>query len=127
MRTPTTVLIIEDVLLQLDMYEMALHDAGYTVLRATRGRTGYDVAVAEQPDVIITDLALPDVDGWVVCAWLKANPTTAAIPIIVLTAREDHDIPLRAANANVSAYLHKPCPMPQLTAAIEEALGRRQK
>jgi len=124
MRTPTTVLIIEDVLLQLDMYEMALHDAGYTVLRATRGRTGYDVAVAEQPDVIITDLVLPDVDGWVVCAWLKANPATTAIPIIILTAREDHDIPLRAANANVAAYLHKPCPMPQLTAAIDEALGR---
>ena len=127
MRTPTTVLIIEDVLLQLDMYEMALHDAGYTVLRATRGRTGYDLAVAERPDVIITDLVLPDVDGWVVCAWLKANPATAAIPIIVLTAREDHDIPLRAANANVSAYLHKPSSVPQLTAAIEEALGRQQK
>jgi DNA-binding response OmpR family regulator len=127
MRTPATVLVIEDVLLQLDMYEMALHDAGYTVLRATRGRTGYDVAVAEKPDVIITDLALPDVDGWVVCAWLKANPATAAIPIIVLTAREDHDIPRRAANTNVSAYLHKPCPMPQLTAAIEKALGLQQK
>ena len=117
-----TVLIIEDVPLQLDMYEMALHDLGYSVLRATRGHTGYDVAVTEQPDVIITDLALPDVDGWVVCAWLKANPITTAIPVIILTARDDYDIPIRAQHANVAALLHKPCPADRLKAAIDGAL-----
>jgi DNA-binding response OmpR family regulator len=125
MPTRTTVLIIEDVLLQLDMYELALHDVGYDVLRATRGHTGYDVAITEKPDVIILDLMLPDVEGWVVCAWLKANPITAAIPIIVLTARDDYDIPLRALHANVADLFHKPCPIDRLAAAIEKALGRR--
>ena len=124
MHTRATVLIIEDVLLQLDMYELALHDVGYNVLRATRGHTGYDVAVTEKPDVIILDLMLPDVDGWVVCAWLKANPITAAIPVIVLTARDDYDIPLRALHANVADLFHKPCPVDRLSAAIDKALGR---
>jgi DNA-binding response OmpR family regulator len=122
MHTRRTVLVIEDVIDQLDMYDMALQDQGFAVLRATRGRTGYDVAVAEKPDVIIADLALPDVDGWVVCAWLKANSATTAIPIIILTARDDYDIPLRAANAKVAAVLHKPCSIDRLTAAIDEAL-----
>jgi DNA-binding response OmpR family regulator len=124
MHTRTTVLIIEDVLLQLDMYELALQDIGYDVLRATRGHTGYDVAATEKPDVIILDLMLPDVDGWVVCAWLKANPVTAAIPVIVLTARDDYDIPLRAMHANVAALFHKPCSIDRLAAAIDKALGR---
>ena len=75
--------------------------------------------------MIITDLALPDVDGWVVCAWLKANPTTTAIPVIVLTARDDNDIPLRALHANVAALLHKPCPVDRLKAAIEGDLRER--
>jgi len=75
MCVPKRILIIEDVVLQLDMYEMALTDLGYSVLRATRGHIGYDVSVKEKPDVIITDLALPDVDGWVVCAWLTAIVT----------------------------------------------------
>jgi DNA-binding response OmpR family regulator len=124
MPTRPAVLIIEDVLLQLDMYELALHDIGYDVLRATRGHTGYDVAATEKPDVIILDLMLPDVDGWVVCAWLKANPITAAIPVIVLTASDDYDLPLRAMNANVAALFHKPCSIDRLAAAIDKALGR---
>jgi len=122
MSVPKRILIIEDVALQLDMYEMVLRDLGYAVLRATRGHAGYHVAVTEKPDVIITDLALPDVDGWVVCAWLKANPTTNAIPVIVLTARDDYDIPLRALHANVAVLLRKPCPPDRLEAAIQGAL-----
>ena len=127
MRTRPKVLIIEDVPLQREMYETALQDAGYTVVCATRGRSGYDLAVTEQPDVIIADLGLPDVDGSVVCAWRAANPATAAIPVVILTASDQHDIELRAATANVAARLHKSGPLSLLTAAVETALGHQQK
>jgi DNA-binding response OmpR family regulator len=119
------VLLVDDALDELDMYQMALEDAGYTIVPATRGHTGYGAAVNEQPDVIVLDLMLPDVDGWIVCAWLKANPTTATIPVIILTARNDYDIPLRALHANVYDLLHKPCSVDRLVAAIEGALGHR--
>ena len=118
-----TVLLIDDALDQLDLYEMALQDAGYATLAATRGGVGYNVAVTDAPDVIIAELGLPDVDGWELCAWLKANPITTAIPMIILTARNDYEIPLRALNANVSDLLSKPCSVDRLTAAIEGALG----
>lgn len=93
------------------------------MLRARHGQAGYDLAVAERPDIIVTDLMLPDIDDWIVCAWLRSNPATAAIPIIVLTARDDHDIPLSAGTTNIAALLHKPCPLPQRLAAIDGALG----
>jgi DNA-binding response OmpR family regulator len=58
--------------------EMALRDHGYSVLRATRGHTGYHVAVTEKPEVIITDLAVPDVDGGAACAWLACSSLFAS-------------------------------------------------
>jgi CheY-like chemotaxis protein len=122
MRTRTRVLIVEDVPLQLDIYETALRDAGYAVLRATGGRIGYAVAVTERPDVIVADLDLPDIDGSVMCAWLAANPATAAIPVIILTASDEHAVLLRAPTANVVARLHKSCPIMVVTDAIEKAV-----
>ena len=123
MRTCTRVLIVEDVPLQLDIYETALRDAGYAVLRATGGRIGYDVAVTEQPNVILADLDLPDVDGSVMCAWMAANPATAAIPVILLTASDQYDVVLRAPTPNVVARLHKSCPINEVRDAIEKAVG----
>jgi CheY-like chemotaxis protein len=123
MRTRTRVLIVEDVPLQLDIYETALRDAGYEVLRATGGRTGYDIAVTEEPDVILADLDLPDVDGSVMCAWMAANPATAAIPVVILTASDEHDLLLRAPTANVVARFHKSSPITVVTDAIEKAVG----
>lgn len=120
-----TVLLIEGVKLWEGKYEMGLRDAGYTVRRATHGHAGYELAVSQRPDVIVTDLMLPDVDGWTVCAMLRANPATAAIPLVILTARNDHDIPATADITNVAAFLHKPYPIAQAIAAIDEALGGR--
>jgi DNA-binding response OmpR family regulator len=117
-----TILLVEDVIDQLDLYELVLRDAGYHTLRATRGELGYEVAVAIQPDLVVLDLSLPDMDGWIVRERLQANPTTAAIPVIVLTARDDYDLPLRASRADV-VVLHKPCSADRLLQAVERAVG----
>ena len=116
----STVLLIDDAQDLLDLYGLALEDAGYSVLRASRGHVGYHAAVAEHPDVIILELMLPDVDGWVVCAWLKANPGTANIPVIVLTGRNDYDTPLSVLNANVTELLHKPCSVGRLANLLKQ-------
>lgn len=119
---PSTVLIIEDSLDQLDMYELVLRDAGYRMQRATHGIVGFDLAVADPPDVILIDLNLPDIDGWSVCDMLQENAATASVPVIILTARDDYDMPLRAARANV-ALLRKPCSVDRLKTAISAAVG----
>src|SRR3954452_24641836 len=81
------VLIVDDILDQLDLYAMALED-DCDVLKASRGELGYALACAEEPDVIVLDLLLPDVNGFEVCRLLHANHHTATIPIIFLTGDE---------------------------------------
>ena len=61
-RSRPLVLFIEDNLTQLDLYSMLIEDE-LSVIKASRGETGYDLAVSEQPDVIVLDLLLPDADG----------------------------------------------------------------
>ena len=118
-----TVLLIDGALDQLDLYEMALQEVGYVTLGARCGALGYAVAVTEAPDVIIAEAGLPDVDGWELCGWLRANPLTTAIPVIILTACHDYDIPLRGLDANISELLYKPCSRDRLHSAIKMVLG----
>ena len=118
------VLLIEDEPQMRRFLVGALRAHEYQVVETACAREGLAQAAGRNPEVILLDLGLPDMDGQ---EFLRELREWSQVPVIVLTAREDHDIPIRAANANVSAYLHKPCPMPQLTAAIDEALGRPPK
>lgn len=60
----------------------------YTLMEATNGREGLDLAIRQRPDLIILDLMMPEMDGFAVLDQLKANPDTASIPVIVVTAKE---------------------------------------
>jgi len=60
----------------------------YTLMEASNGREGLDLANRQRPDLIILDLMMPEMDGFAVLDQLKANPDTASIPVIVVTAKE---------------------------------------
>jgi len=95
------------------------------VLKASRGETGYTVACAELPDVIVLDLLLPDVDGFDVCRRLRANRPTATIPVIFLTG-DDRSLFKAMASvefANVFAILKKPATGDRLLVAIRDAVN----
>jgi len=82
---------------------------GYETLEATNGRSAIALAQEAHPDLIIMDLAMPELDGWEASRRLKADPKSADIPIIALTAfamREDEE---RARRAGCDGYLAKPC------------------
>ena len=117
-RFPPLILIIEDSLDQLDLYEFALGER-YQVLNATHGERGVEVAIAEQPDVVLVDVCMPGIDGWEVCRRLKSNPRTATIPIIILTALDGKDTAERAVRAGAAALLMKPCNVDTLREEIE--------
>jgi CheY-like chemotaxis protein len=81
------VLYIEDNDDDVYMLKMRLELLGtFEVLTAEDGEKGYEVAAAEQPDIILMDLEMPVVDGWEAARRLKGNPQTRDIPIIVLSA-----------------------------------------
>jgi CheY-like chemotaxis protein len=117
----TTVLLVDDILDQLDMYEMAL-EGRYRVLRASRGREAFDLAVREQPDIIVLDVVLPDVNGVMLCQWLKASSPTASIPVMLLTAHGSALIEEHGLESGAAVVLEKPCPADKLIAAIERVL-----
>ena len=118
-RKRPVVLFIEDNLTQLDLYAMLI-EHGLGVVKASRGLTGLHLAIAERPNVIVLDLLLPDIDGFVLAERLRADPATASIPIVVLTG--DDAAFLRAhAMARFSDVLAKPCAAGRLLEAIHQA------
>jgi two-component system cell cycle response regulator DivK len=93
---------------------------GYETLEAADGQAAVALARREHPDLIMMDLAMPGMDGWEAARQLKADPETADIPIIALTAfalRGDEE---RAREAGCDDYLPKPC-RPQ---TIREVVAR---
>ena len=123
-RLSPVVLFIEDSLDQLELYEFALGEH-YQVRKATRGDRGVEVAIAEQPDVVLVDICMPGIDGWEVCRRLNSDARTAAIPIILLTALDGKDTAERAMQAGAVALLMKPCNVDSLREEIEAATHAR--
>jgi len=123
-RRRPVVLLIEDNSMHRDLYGMVIEEE-LSLLTATRGETGFDLAHAERPDVIVCDAVLPDGDGLKLCQRLRSHPDTASIPVVILTG--DDDAYARASN-NPSAFasvLMKPCPADYLLTALRKALKAR--
>jgi signal transduction histidine kinase/CheY-like chemotaxis protein len=83
-----TVVVIDDDPMDLDLVEAVLAPAGYSVLRAAGGEEGVALVGREAPAVVLLDLLMPGVDGFAVIDRLRADPATADVPIVVLTAKE---------------------------------------
>ncbi len=125
METPRRprVLIIDDNLTQLDLYALMMEN-DFAVLTATRGESGYDVARIERPDAIVVDVLLPDVDGLTICQRLLDHPSTASIPLVVLTGDEASFSRARAMGG-LDAALRKPCPGDELLRVLRNAIAVR--
>jgi CheY-like chemotaxis protein len=80
------ILLVEDNELNRDMLSRRLQRSGYRVCCAVDGPAGVAMSISEKPDLILMDVALGAMDGWEATQLIKANPNTAAIPIIALTA-----------------------------------------
>src|SRR5204862_1595884 len=86
-RRSPVILIVEDNRDQRDMYAAYFAAKRFTVLTATDGREALQIAHADAPDVIVTDLSMPHLDGWEATRRLKEDPLTAGIPVIACSAR----------------------------------------
>ncbi|MEM7227687.1 MAG: response regulator, partial [Planctomycetota bacterium] len=84
---PFTVLVVDDEAHILQVLSLKLRNADYTVLTATDGEEGLDIARRERPHLIITDYQMPYMTGLEMCKDLANDEATAAIPVVMLTAR----------------------------------------
>jgi CheY-like chemotaxis protein len=124
------VLLVEDDPVGRRLYAVLLEQAGYHVVEAHNGLQALERAVEVRPDVVVTDLHIPGIDGYELTRRLKSDPRTDGIPILAVTGyipfTQD---PGRADRAGCDAILPKPCSPEDLEHAIrsliEEARQRR--
>ena len=112
------ILYVEDNDDNVYMLKNRLTRAGFTVIIAANGVQGVAMAASEQPDLIIMDLTLPDVDGWEVTRRLKANPATKHIPVVALTSNAMEGDREKALAAGCDDFDTKPVELPRLLGKI---------
>ena len=105
---PVTILAIDDNLINLKMIEKSLSKEGYRVLSASNGPKGREMAVRDQPDLILLDIQMPGEDGFQVIRFLKDTPATASIPVIFLTGISEVNSKLKGFDLGAVDYITKP-------------------
>jgi two-component system cell cycle response regulator DivK len=112
------ILYVEDNEDNVYMLKNRLSRAGFTVIVATEGAQGVAMATSEQPDLILMDITLPDINGEEATRRLKADPATKAIPVIALTANAMNGDREKAIAAGCDDFDTKPVDMPRLLGKI---------
>lgn len=119
-----TVLLVEDNEDNRIIYATALRHAGYSVLEAITGTDGVRLARDEEPDIILMDISVPELDGWEATAILKADPNTRGIPVIAVTAHALPGDEERSLAAGCDGYLAKPISPARLIGEVDRRFGR---
>lgn len=117
------ILLVEDNEMNRDMLSRRLSRKGFVVVVAVNGQEGVDLALSEKPDLILMDMSLPVLDGWEATRRVKANPQTAGIPVIALTAHAMVQDKEQAMAAGCDEFDTKPVEMPRLLEKIGGFLG----
>lgn len=117
------ILVVDDDKLVPRLSKAALEREGYEVLVASDGIEALTSLERERPDLILLDIAMPNMDGFETLRRLKSTPATVAIRIVIVTARDSDDDITRAWQAGADGYLIKPFAPADLTGMARTALG----
>jgi two-component system cell cycle response regulator DivK len=103
-----TILLIEDYADSARLVMRALEPHGYRVLHAPDGESGLQMAIEEEPDLILLDLGLPDVEGQTLAAFIKSLPELASVPLVAVTAWPPETAEPMARAYGCDGYISKP-------------------
>ena len=118
------ILLVEDNEMNRDMLSRRLERKGYEVVIAVNGQEGVELVSSTRPDLILMDLSLPIIDGWEATRRIKADPATASIPVIALTAHAMAEDRAKAMAAGCDDFDIKPVDLPRLLKKIDTLLRR---
>lgn len=118
------ILIVDDDLDTLRLVGLMLQRQGYQISAATNGQQGMEKAFEEDPDLILLDVMMPDMDGYEVTRRLRQNPSTAETPILMFTAKSQLDDKVIGFEVGVNDYLTKPTHPSELQARVKTLLAR---
>ena len=118
------ILIIDDDLDTLRLVGLMLQRQGYQISAATNGQQGLEKAFEEDPDLILLDVMMPDMDGYEVTRRLRQNPSTLETPILMFTAKTQLDDKVIGFEVGANDYLTKPTHPSELQARVKTLLAR---
>src|SRR5512140_586566 len=124
MASPQTVLVVDDHLSTLYLYGLVLELMGCGVMTSASGPEALRIAAETPPSIVVTDFAMPGMDGIQLCEALKAHPATQHVPVLMVSGQIQPGIADMALAAGCSEVLSKPCLPEELYAAVKRTLER---
>ncbi len=122
--TPLRILLVEDDQAAAKLYRWVLMNEGYEVVLAPSGEEGYALATERSPDLIIVDVMLPGMDGYMLCRQLRQNMVTRSVPILIVSAKSDIVDKIAGFEAGADDYLSKPFHPEELVLRVKALLAR---
>jgi two-component system phosphate regulon response regulator PhoB len=119
-----TILVIDDEPELVKLLDYNLSKAGYLVISAKDGEAGLAAARKHAPDAVILDVMMPGLDGWEVCKRLRQDPSTSALPVLMLTAKGDEGDRVLGLELGADDYVTKPFGVRELIARVKALLRR---
>jgi twitching motility two-component system response regulator PilH len=113
-----TILVVEDTPSELELISKFLREGGYTVIQATSAKEALTKAIERRPDIIVTDVIMPEMSGFELCRSLKNNPDTENLPIIICSSKNQDIDRLWGMKQGADAYVTKPFTSEQLIRAV---------
>ena len=121
--TGAQVLVVEDNEKNMKLFRDVLQASGYRLLEATTGERAMELAAEHQPNLVLMDIQLPDIDGVEALGRLRADARTASIPVVALTAQAMHGDRERFLDAGFDAYISKPVDIVEFVRTVKEHCG----
>ena len=125
MTNKTRILLIDDHKTVQRLLEAIVRVKGYELLYAENGQQGIAMARREQPDLVLLDVMMPEMDGFKVCRYLKEDPATSGIPVLFLTARGAEDDLETGRRAGADGFMTKPFQTMEVLNTIDRLLRQR--
>ncbi|MBW4461058.1 MAG: response regulator transcription factor [Nodosilinea sp. WJT8-NPBG4] len=119
------ILLVDDEPGLREAVQAYLEDSGFTVRSASNAKEGWDLLQQETPDVLISDIMMPQVDGYAFLAQVRDDIRFKGLPVLFLTARGMTTDRIQGYNAGCDAYLSKPFDPEELVAVVSNLMGRR--
>jgi DNA-binding response OmpR family regulator len=123
----TKLLIVDDEPFTVDMLSTFLQINGYETVGALSGEDGLVLVRVEQPQIVILDLMLPDIEGFEVCQRIRSYPASMNLPVLIISARTDAAAKERARASGADGYLVKPVQFAELLSEVSRLLTLKRE
>ncbi len=124
MEPQRTILLVDDDVTLRELLADSLAREGFRILQAGNGEEGVAAALSGRPDVVISDIVMPEMNGWELCQALRALPSTRTVPFIFLTSLDQAPERVLAMRLGADDYLTKPFHLDEVLARVARLVGR---